>query len=64
MGSVVVYHFEIVDPKTGEHSRSKRPALRTTIESLGACPIMDTAQVVEQAALDRAGYLPAPRPRR
>lgn len=57
LGSVVVYHFEIVDPRTGTHTRSKRPAIRTVIEALGAEPLMDTAQVVEQAVLDRSGFL-------
>jgi hypothetical protein len=60
VGTVVVYHYEIVDPKTGEHVRSRRAALRTAIEALGATPLMDTAQVVEQAVLDRAGFLAAP----
>ena len=57
MGTVVVYHFEILDPRTGTHTRSKRPAIRTAIEALGALPLMDTAQVVEQAVLDRGGFL-------
>jgi hypothetical protein len=59
VGTVVVYHFEIVDPRTGTHTRSKRPAIRTAIEALGAEPLMDTAQVVEQAVLDRSGFLSA-----
>ena len=59
MGSVVVYHFEMNNPKAHETTRSKRPATREAIEALGFTPIMETAQVVERTYLDGNGFLRA-----
>lgn len=63
MGSVVVYHFEMNNPKAHETTRSKRPATREAIEALGFTPIMETAQVVERTHLDGSGFLRAELPR-
>ena len=57
MGSVVVYHFEMKNPKAHEGTRSKRPGTREAIEALGFTPIMETAQVVERTYLDGSGFL-------
>jgi hypothetical protein len=57
MGTVVVYHFEMENPKARGTTRSKRPGTREAIEALGFTPLMETAQVVEHTHLDGNGFV-------